>query len=1292
MTNETRNRIHAYMEILPQMREKVFAALLMLVVATTVAVTSTYAWITLSRSPEVSHIATTLAANGALEIALSKPDGSMPEEFDIDESVTGSNDVTVSNLQWGNLVNLSHVSYGIDNMDLRPAQLNTTSLLTSPLWGAAYGEDGRITNLDSNYAYAKYNGSQFLTSNEYGVRAIATYKAEISDSTQKAYNDRVQAVITTHTNVNQTYAQVAPKFSALGTMISKYAQTKLDDEYTDLAPYISNMIPLYNAVRDAMNAQKEAYVALANLQNYLYANKVGGTYTALTWNDLVNNKAQYNTADAEAVSSGGVISLVSLTQFIKDFEQLEKDIEHLEAYYADYTDNGAAYYWAGYRMNGETKVLDNSASGYTLSHIVDHLINYTTMTIDLDNNGTETKVVSLGMDQAGSLLGANGKERKVYAHNGILYRLEQSSIDESYRINGNAACTINVQYIMSITVYGKAYTKASGACTFMENYTASLKTELVPNDAVAQDTYGLAVDLWVRTNAEETCLTLEGATSTDVQGNIVSYDGINRVWGATGGATLTTDSTTQGGGSCYVYYADTPEDMARSLDLLNAMKVAFVDANGDLLATAEMDTVNYWAVNGRITVPLVLDSETKTTYTYHDSMNVEKIGRAVTTLYTDLPVRVTAIVYLDGTRLTNDHVLAAAEIQGSLNIQFGSSLNLKTLGSNELIDDTRTVTAMVDPAELDYDTATSDADMTTRVTVNVEGVDPTNVTAFFVRAINSTQGTREKTMTFTKQSNGTWICDYLFTAPGTYYLRQVRLDGVDYTLADPQKVEVAGFGLNSVNWSETADVVTVQTSDGSHSTTVTVNFASNDPNKLPSSVQARFVRDDGNTVNIPLTYTASGNWVGTGSFSTSGVYQLQYLVADGRYIDLALANGSYRTLDLSLGMYVKVIDLSGGLVQDYDKENAETGVYAKNVAVYIYNNADIEMEALENLKLYYSIGTSATNTISTDLVWDELNHYYTGTLPIVSPGRYRFASVTVGSNYLNKCSEYPIYTVISPNPPIYDEDSGCKLNDENGVQFVPLTNDAKIDGILIENAESASASAVVYSAVTGSYYDVTMLYSGNAWYVELPTYDGDTVVGENADGKPIYEQLQDGQWSLAAIRLWDCYDADSEFHGETNPILWVDSALGQGYLNSLSGGVTADKTIDFSALATNVSATVNVTMNAGTTALGSASAEFGTVFPVSTATGMSVTLTDGAGRVIPSDKITDISLNYSYRGNNNTSYGYKVSGYSLSDTISLNGQPDENGARPVSSNQSWTYVGEYTVNSLVVTIGNKTLT
>lgn len=1291
MTRETKQRIHAYEHALPGMKERVFAAVVLLLVASAVAVTTTYAWVTLSRAPEVANITTTLAANGSLEIALSKEDGSQPDEFDIDESVTESRNVVVTNLQWGNLVNLADDSYGIESLALRPARLNTSSLLNSPLWGAVYGSDGRITNLDSNYAYVKYDGTNFLTSNNtYGVRAIASYTATIADSTQQAYNEKVQAVMSAHQKVNETYSVVPAKFSPLGTMISKYAQDKLDkaDPGTNLAPYLGQVIDCFQAVYNAMLDQKDAYVALANFQSYMNAQNTNTTFTEVTWDQLVQNKAAYNAANTSSTSTNKIISLVGLTQFITDLGTMESDLNYLDRYYQDYQGNGTAYYWGS---KGE-----NAVNGPNLNVFISHLIDHGTMTIDLEDNGTERAVTSLSASDASALLSANGKTRKAYIYNGIIKRFEQSAVDESYRLNGNAACTIKVTYFMTITVYGKAYTKASVPCDFMTNYSAAVAgSNLVANDAVAEDTYGLVIDIWTRTNAEQTCLTLEGATTTDETGNIMSYDGINRVWGSTGEAVLTTDSTTQGGGSCYIYYADTPEDMMRSLSLLDAMKVAFVDESGNLMARASMDTVNYYAVNGRITVPLVLDSDTKTTYTYTNELNEELVGRAITTLYTDNPIRIETIVYLDGDLLTNDDVLAAAEIQGQLNLQFGSSTNLKTVGSNELIDDTRSVTATVSKNSMDYDNAVVDADLTTDVTLNVQGTDPRQVTAFFVRAINSTQGSREETMTFTKQADGSWTTSYKFTAPGTYYLRHVRLDGVDYALAEPPKVEISGFTLESLTWGEPDSSAVIRTSANTYSETVSVKFASGDRSKLPASVQARFVRTDGNTVNIPLTYSSStGKWTGTGTFSTSGVYTLEYLVFDNKYKDLVSLNMD-KTLDLSLGMYAAVYQNGGTLTDQY--ESGRT--YSKDVWVKIFDNTGKELEALEGAVLYYSNGGSATGTINTNLTWNELNGYYEGTLPIVNAGRYRFASVMLEGNYLTKCTESPVYTVISPDPPIYDTASACTYNGDN-IQFVPLTNDAVIDNIKIANAESAAVTAVVYNDNSRKYYTLDsesgkVIFTGNAWNIKLPTYTLDL----DADGNPVEGAVytQEGTWSLVCLNLTDCYDASSNYRDSTHPIIWAgNDSISNAYLGG--SNLTADQKFDFSKLSTKVSCSLNVSMVPGTTTLGSGTAEFMSRYPVSDL-GMYVLLTDDAGNIIPSSKVGDVTLNVKYTPNSTSNaYGYKVqSGAAADYAIKLNAQDAEDGHRTVSavngaSDFDWQYVGVYSVQNLQVSLGGTTKT
>lgn len=1273
---DTAKRIRAYKAALPGLKERLAAVALLLVVSTVMMISATFAWITLSRAPEVTGINTTISGNGNLEIALSDKDGKEPDEFDVDESLTKGVNVTLSNLEWGNLINLSDPSYGIDNLALRPAQLNTANLLGSPLWGAVYAEDGRITALDSNYAYAMFNGTEFKTSNEYGVRAIASYTATISGDTQAKYKEMRDAVQAASSVVNQKYADVIKNFDSLGTMISKYAQDKLDKSNpgTNLAPYLVDVLKVYNALDATMAAQKDAYVALANFQLYMHANNTGGTYTPVTWADLEVSYANYNTTSADAVSKNGAISLVNLSTFIEDLNLLETDISYLEKYRDEYQNNSTAYYWAS---GGDAK--------YNINNMISRLIDYSNMTIDLNDDGTEKKVSSLGASDATALLGANNKERKAYVYNGILRRVEDNIIGPSYRLNGNAQCTIRVTYVLTITVKGKAYTKASGPSTFESSFEKAKGTDLVAADQVAEDTYGMAVDLWVRTNAESTCLTLEGATAADENGNIIRYDGANRIWGRVPSTDTiyTTESTSQGGGSCYIYYADTPEDMARSLDLLDSMKVAFVSQGGTLLATAEMDTVNYCAVNGRVTVPLVLDTNTKTTYTYKDSMNQEVVGKAITTLTYDAAERITAIIYLDGTRLTNDNVLAASEIQGQLNIQFGSSKDLQTIGSNDLIDDVRTVTARVSNTEIDFDTAVSEADRKVTVTVEINGTTATDVQAFFVRAINSTQGSREEEMKFTKQADGTWTSDYVFTAPGDYYLRYVRLNGVDYALANPLHVTVSGFALKSVTWDQAKDSVVVRTSDGTFSTKVTVEFASNDPNKLPNTVQARFVRTDGNTVNVPLSRGTDGKWTGTGSFTTSGVYKLEYLVYttnDSKgsiYKDLGDLK---KTLDLALGMYVEVKDMTGKLVEDYKSD----GVYDKKVEVRIYDNAGNAIEGLENAWLYYSNNGSASTTINSDLTWNAGK--YDAILPIKTAGRWMFGYVEMkGGQVLTKASGSPTYTIISPDPVSYDDTSKTTYNTPNdsNIQFVPLTNDATIDGIKLLHADTADVSAVVYNAsIPGEQKYITVPVNVTSRQLKLPTY----TTGTDADGNPDQSTAtQDGTWYVAAIILTNCYGEDKQYHGETNPIIWAgNDEISKAYAKDIfvdndgKSTVTADE--DFSKLATQVSGSLNVTFTAGATQLGSETTEFMHQFQTN-AIGMGVTLKDNAGNTIPTDKIAGITLTVQYTDPADGSYGYKVKGASKGYTIALNNFDMESESWKVSSGDVWQYVGEYRVAS-----------
>lgn len=154
--------------------KRLYAALCLMLVASLLLTTTSFAWLTLSLAPEVPSVTTTIGANGNLEIALGKNIG----ESAIGDS-SANNDVLNANRTWGNLIDLTDESYGLQAITLRPAILNSAGgaiNMLHPLAAPVYGADGRVQYIYANNMFAgTYNGSQFVTTpNDYGVHGIGT--------------------------------------------------------------------------------------------------------------------------------------------------------------------------------------------------------------------------------------------------------------------------------------------------------------------------------------------------------------------------------------------------------------------------------------------------------------------------------------------------------------------------------------------------------------------------------------------------------------------------------------------------------------------------------------------------------------------------------------------------------------------------------------------------------------------------------------------------------------------------------------------------------------------------------------------------------------------------------------------------------------------------------------------------------------------------------------------------------------------------------------------------------------
>ena len=1309
MTGETKKRIEDYRAAIPEMKEKVIVTVFSLLIAAAVTITATYAWITISRAPEVSSIATTMASNGNLEIALSNDMGTEPNEFDVDEKSSKANDINSTNLQWGNLINLGDASfYGISNLALRPATLNEESLLNNPLKGAAYGSDGRVTELDSRYTFAKWskNDKLFKADKTYGVRAIASYTMKETETSNAEFEKKYNEVMTAFSAVS-AYYQSEDGFmgtvSGLGTVMSTYLQAKLNDRgvgtgqtlYLD-KPGLQDILDAYQALFHTMELHMEALVKLANLQQYMFANPKEMSYDAITAQDLLNDPGKYDSSRDEAgnpkepiesIMLNGLIKRVTKQNsngaqytvdqgFIADYKQAQADIAKIEQLIS-----------ASETRSIEAKEIDAIVSN--LSAPSDAKIDDRPVSEWMEMVKDKESILANAM----TILTLQEGDHTVQLCDGILKRLEQYAVNDTARLKKSKKDFQNAARIVAhakaagitadIDMTGHIYTDATGLKTSSSDASVDISS-FQGGERVAQDTYGMAMDFWVRTNAEETYLTLEGALATDQRtGEILRYDGVNRVWGSTGNTNLTTDSTTQGGGSCYIYYADTPDDVARSLDLLTQMKVAFVDESGTLLAQASMATQEgqYYAQNGRITVPLVIEagSGIGLTYTYTNDKQEEEEAAAIQELTMDNPQRITAIIYLDGKGLDNTMVLSSAEIQGQLNIQFGSSVNLNTSGDKALETAVRKVTASLTPSSFDY--AANRENMVTHVSVTVDGATPTQVKAFFVRALNSTQGSREGTFEFEKKYTTEdttiteWTGSYKFTAPGTYYLRYVQLDGVDYALSEPLKVTISGIDVKSVIWDHSENEHTVYSNESSYKQWLQVEIGAGDGVE-PEKVTAVFRRTvDNIPVRVATTKNVEGNWVGTAGFSASGEYVLSEIEVDGFPYQVSASH--QKTLELHLGLKATIENQSGALSEKYDHE---IGSYVRQLYFSITDDTNKELTGLSDVKLAYSDGT-LQGLHEVDGKWD--NGYYKSEITLTKPGKYSFRYITIGSSRLTRATSAPVYTLYSPEPPIYDNTSADSFAVKDGIQFVPNKLDAYLGVIRIKNSAGANLSAVLYNSETKEYYVVEEIQNAtnggkvnnkgqDEWDINLPYYTVGT--GDNAT-KEI-----DGTWSLVCIKLWSCFVNDTAYTAE-NPLIWLgtsEAAVEYGEQNNLA----AAENIDFSKLDTTVSNHVNVTMSSAKETLGDENTVFMTKHQVSEL-GISVRLTDAAGRTIPASKGDTMTLALKYDPTTAADCGYTVSsGYQSSWNGIVDLQQNSDGSwTPTADSAARTlqYVGKYAV-------------
>ena len=109
------------------LKEKLIATIAMLLVATVMLTSASFAWFTISTNPEISNIQANVTTNQNLEIALDNGTGTAP--------AASASDDSGKNTTWGNLVDLN--KFFADN-STRPTLKPVLATISSASQSLAY--------------------------------------------------------------------------------------------------------------------------------------------------------------------------------------------------------------------------------------------------------------------------------------------------------------------------------------------------------------------------------------------------------------------------------------------------------------------------------------------------------------------------------------------------------------------------------------------------------------------------------------------------------------------------------------------------------------------------------------------------------------------------------------------------------------------------------------------------------------------------------------------------------------------------------------------------------------------------------------------------------------------------------------------------------------------------------------------------------------------------------------------------------------------------------------------------
>lgn len=646
-----KKRVEGTPENLHNLKQRLLAALAMLMVAVILTVATSYAWLTLSIAPEVSGIASNIGSNGSLEIALLNGDTyanpSNIKNPNIGESLDANS--PIANERWGNLINLDSDSYGLQKITLYPARLNAEKLADGSysigdaiLSIPSYGYDGRVVELSDNTVSGVYKGDTFfydINKLGYGVRAIGTTN---NLSLQANYLLKARGNISGYTYSAQS--AVTTSFNGVDSLLLKIAtgsESFTNEDVSVLKAMISGLKDAEEYIEKALRQGLVAYAAA-----YISDENAFEEARAIIMNDEVN----LSTIVQEIAAVGDINE--SFVDWASKQEELSSALARASALCENLTDDNHAkteIYPVLAELMDTDKILFN---GKKYSEVnTDDLLGQLPITI--------------------TLVPGSG----VYA--------DVADFTGNYEVAvGNMANLVTVSagtaHLSELLSDVNRLTAAGGG--------------LSNKPIEIGDVYGYALDLAFRCNAFSSDLLLQTA-------------GVQRVYDDSESGAI------MGGGSYMEFVIkDTgivPDDMVK---LMDAIRLAFVDNQGNILSVAKLNTSNRDAVGDSIRAPLYL-------YEYSIPEDGEDAGKMVmgerrktnntiTSLGQNTAKVITAVVWLDGDLVDNTMVSAEQSLNGVLNLQFASSVDLSPMSNEALLNyttDKSLLTQEINTAKTIYD-------------------------------------------------------------------------------------------------------------------------------------------------------------------------------------------------------------------------------------------------------------------------------------------------------------------------------------------------------------------------------------------------------------------------------------------------------------------------------------------------------------------------------------------------------------------------------------------------------------